>query len=442
MNVALLERIGSIFKVKEPWRASERSLAIVVPIVQEGDVDQRGYVVLDEVKDEVKISDTGRIGEVKIEGDIDRPVFVRGGTLLKGATQERATQFGTVLVPNKAERIKVQERIKVHCVHASKGIVPMASMALAGLAPHKVYSAMAKHRNQSATWSAVSSYNASIAEPYLEESAMAQRLHPVQMGDDLVGTVESVKAFRKELNEALQKIPDYMGQVGVCIIDPDGVVGLELYDHPDSWKAFSESIVRTFSDSITKEDRTGIFKPAIDKVLPVIMDFIKGLEKATEEDVFNGNGARTVVIKVEGYVGEYTELGERQIHLLVTREEKEEPYRPTPVFYPTVQRTAARVSRAEPGWHTSYMATAMPSSWQRRPRKIRNVLDKLDKSPKTWTQLMTSYEGSKATLSSALNELQISGLVSKEDFSNGSKRYSITGLGQEALKEKAKEKRS
>jgi DNA-binding transcriptional ArsR family regulator/predicted ester cyclase len=423
------------FEFKEPWRAG-KALAVIVPIVAKR-AEPRSYIVLEEVKDKVRIVDTGRIGQVKVEGKFDKPTFIRGGTMLKGATQERATEFSIVVTPGKAEAT-----IPVHCVHASKGIRPGAFFTIAtSYTPPTVHSNIMAARNQTVTWNAVARYSSNILALWAP-SASSDWMIPRVRHDDLVGVQESLTEFRKELEEILSKIPDYVNQVGSVVIDPDGVVGLELFDHPESWKAVTDKIKRTFTEALTREDKAGIFKPDMDAALTVINELLEKLEKPIEErEVFSQANARTAIFKVEGYVGEYTTLNNKTIHLTITRREKEEkrvPHFPTiltatPTFHRTEDTTTAAPEQYI--WYST--STSIPEAWsenwKRRMRKGVEVLTSLEE-PKTWTSLTSELKMSKATLSSSLKRFQQMGLVEKYRGSNGVTRYSLTAYGQELKK--------
>jgi DNA-binding HxlR family transcriptional regulator len=423
----LLSKFDSgVFEFKEPWRAG-RSLAVIVPIVAKR-VEPRSYVVLEEVKDKVRMVDTGRIGEVKVEGEFDKPTFIRGGTMLKGATQERATEFSVIVTPEKAEIT-----IPVHCVHASKGIRPGAFFTIAtSYTPPTVHSNMLAARNQGVTWYAVARYSSNILA--------SGWMHPRVRHDDLVGVQESLTQFRKELEETLSKIPDYVNQVGSVVIDPDGVVGLELYDHPESWKAVTEKIKRTFTEALTREDKAGIFKPDMDAALTVINELLEKLEKPIEErEVFSQANAITAIFKVEGYVGEYATLNGRTIHLTVTRRE-EEAEKPQPLSFPQRRWSERPAYESTAGPATVFYTTPTTAvsdvwreNWKRRMRKGVEVLTSLEE-PKTWTSLTSELKMSKATLSSSLKKFQQMGLVEKYRGPNGVTRYSLTAYGQELKK--------
>jgi DNA-binding HxlR family transcriptional regulator/predicted ester cyclase len=421
------------FEFKEPWRAG-KALAVIVPIVAKR-AEPRSYVVLEEVKDKARIVDTGRIGEVKVEGEFDKPTFIRGGTMLKGATQERATEFSVVVTPGKAE-----VTIPVHCVHASKGIRPGAFFTIAmSYTPPTVHSNMLAARNQTVTWNAVARYSSNILERWAP-SVSSDWMIPRVRHDDLVGVQESLTEFRKELEEMLSKIPDYVNQVGSVVIDPDGVVGLELYDHPESWKTVTEKIKRTFTEVLTREDKAGIFKPDMDAALTVINELLEKLEKPEEErTVFSQANARTAIFKVEGYVGEYTTLNNKTIHLTITRRE-EEAEKPQPLSFPQRRWSERSAYESTAGPATVFYTTPTTAvsdvwseNWKRRMRKGVEVLTSLEE-PKTWTSLTSELKMSKATLSSSLKRFQQMGLVEKYRGPNGVTRYSLTAYGQELKK--------
>jgi DNA-binding transcriptional ArsR family regulator len=416
------------FEFKEPWRAG-KALAVIVPIVAKK-AGIRNYVVLEEVQDKVRITDTGSIGEAKVEGEFDKPTFIRGGTMLKGATQERATQFSVIVTPGKAETF-----VPVHCVHASKGIHPGAFFSVAmSYTPPKVQSNMLAARSQNHTWNAVANYSANILARWGPSTASLPVGH-----DDLVGVQESITKFRRDLENLLQQIPDYMDQVGSVVIDPDGIVGLEMYDHPDSWKAVAEKVKRTFTEALTREDKAGIFKPDLDAALTVINTFLERLDKAEEREVFNMNNARTAIFKVEGYVGEYTTLNGRTIHLTVTR--REEAEKPQPLSFPQRRWSERYESTAGPAtvFYTT-PTTAVSDVWrENRKRKMRKGVEVLTslEEPKTWTSLTSELKMSKATLSSSLKKFQEMGLVEKYRDPNGVTRYNLTAYGQELKKKLA-----
>ncbi len=389
------------FQFKEPWRAG-KSLAIIVPIVARK-AEARNYVLLEEVQEKVSITDTGRIGGVEVKGEFDKPIFIRGGTLLKGGTQERATEFSVVIAPG-----TVKLEVPVHCVHASKAIRPGASFTLASsYTPLSVHSSIMAARNQTVTWRCTASYSMSVLPQIPISERLALRQLSLPKHDDLVSVQESLVKFRRDLEEMLKQIPEYINQVGSVVIDPDGVAGLEMFNHPESWKAVSEKVKKTYTEALLSEDKAGIFKPDLDAALALINGFLEKLERVEEREVFNQKNARTAIFQFEGYVGEYTTLNDETIHLTVTRKQRQPE---------SIQRTAEL-------WR---------ENWERRMRRGREVLYCLEQ-PKTWTNLTSELKMSKATLSTNLKKFQDMGLVEKWRGSNGVTRYSLTALGLTAI---------
>ena len=411
------------YDFKKPWKPKNKSLAIVVPVVARCYTD-REYVVLDEVKNDVKITDTGGIDKAKVEGNVDKAVFIRGGTMLKGQTQERATQFGIVIIPQKSEQVPVR------CIHASRGISPGASLIAAGYAPRRVYSTMLSNRSQHATWGAVSCYNAQISTQ--------AGLH-FAGSDDLVSVVETIDKFRTDMIEILKEAPNYQDQVGIVVIDTNGILGLEIYDHPTSWKAFAETIICSFSDTLTKEEQVEIFKPNMKAVIPTIKSFLKQISKFAEEVVFDKDNTKTVIIKSNGYVGEYTTLNNRTLHLLITRKEKSED---RAVGFPRGGNYTIDVGEqttSYPIWHGEQTTSQWKCGARTNLVTQYAILNSLD-TDKTWTSLRTEIPVSKATLSSHLKQLQQIKAVEKSKGTNGVTHYKRTGIGYELVKKKSKEK--
>jgi hypothetical protein len=138
---------------------TEKHVTAVVPIIKVGPAAKREYVLVEEVKDKVRIVDGGSIGSVKIIG-VDGPVLVRSGVVFEGIkTQSRTAEFSTVITPQSMKEIRVR------CVHASHPINAGATMQIAGVyAPAEVHSALLsssmRNGGQHEVWNAVRRYHA------------------------------------------------------------------------------------------------------------------------------------------------------------------------------------------------------------------------------------------------------------------------------------------
>jgi len=187
----------SSYELGDPWRFNDSSLTVVIPILRR-DVPDRRYVLLQEVQDKVELEDTGSIGKTVVKNKTDRYVFIRKGTLLKGATQERGVTVGTVILPNSTREVEVQ------CVHASRGIVPGARFRVANaVAPRPVMQSFMARLSQSATWQAVSR----AAERYY---AMAATPIISYVSDDLVGVLERTQEFKEDVERPSRLLEGFL----------------------------------------------------------------------------------------------------------------------------------------------------------------------------------------------------------------------------------------
>jgi len=429
MNLEIIEKLikGDGYRFGEPWRTSSKALSFVVPIIQEAPSSSRNYYVVEEVKDRVTIEDTGHIGEVRVKGDIDKPVFFRGGGVLEGVgTQSRAVKFDVVVIPQR------EETIKVLCVHASHPISTGRKFRVRGVAPRPVFMALASG-DQYATWSAVSNYSRTL----WQASATSPRTTTAPFySDNLVTVMETVERFREDVKKKLEKIPATLqNQVGVVVIDAKGVVGLELFDHPDSWKAFSDSIIRHYEDVLTEEAEADIFKLDEEKIVPTIKNFLEKAKNCKEEQVWKGEAGTTYALKGDEIVGQYTTIEDKTIHLILAREEKTESLHEVPTY-----RILYTDRYASEGTRTTSATSDLPQvTWEytlQSPQRYferrgaYTFLDEISEKPKTWRELEPKFR-SPVTLSRRMKEAVRLGLAEKTIRpTNGRTVYRITDKGK------------
>jgi hypothetical protein len=118
------------YKFGSPWRYSDKSLGVIVPILKTGDIGAREYITLEEARNRgVEFKDSGSIDKVIIESSWPDPIFIRSGTVLKSqGTQTRAVESSVVIVPkeeknkrsNAPEIIVTTQEIPVRCIYASR----------------------------------------------------------------------------------------------------------------------------------------------------------------------------------------------------------------------------------------------------------------------------------------------------------------------------------
>jgi len=356
---------GASYGFGEPWKLTADSLAAVVPIFRKFE-RKRGCLVVQELsKDSISFTDSGQINKVKVAlKDVKQPVFVRAGTIFKGqGTQSRASGAGVILEPDK------ESLVDVFCVHASYGISFHSGFsAMSDLAPRRVEDAlMSPSKNQARVWeaAAIRGFRANVSHcPKCGSSSLLQSyesevvcvhcgnvLPPVRTShfesqmrrvegrdelrsplalraysplasfrDNLVGNLQEMRDFNKQVEDMLSKIPaELENQVGAVFIDSKGVLGLEMFDHPDSWRAFSRSIVRNYADILAKE-RSGesLFGLRDEMVPQAVKEFLTKARNLSESSIFKNRIGETWMFSGE-LAGEYTMIGSDVIHLILKR---------------------------------------------------------------------------------------------------------------------------
>lgn len=410
-------------KLGKPWKLNKNSVVAVVPILHEEPIPQREYILVQETKD-VEITDTGAIDKAKVRNKTNKHVFLRKGTLLKGATQERGVVIGRIIAPQKTETIKVQ------CVHASKGIHSGAVFfASEHIAPRPVMKSFLSQRSQSVTWSAANKSNKMLMSMADTPHVASHRV------DDLVGTLERTTKFKDEIEEALKQIPaDITNQIGIVIVDIRGVVGIELFNHPDSWRAFSKSITRNYADLITKESEKSLFTINMEKVDSAVTEFLTEISNIPSKLV----AETTYIIENNRVVGEYTTLKNEIIHLVVARKEKEdkfrESYNPRPIpriFSMRERNTGLSTPRTTENISPFVSTVAIQNFLERK--ESHSLLKRLNKEPATWTMLGESVDLSERTLARRLKTGEYLGLLEQQAYGNGRRRYTLTKKGKKLL---------
>lgn len=307
------------FRFGEIWRLSEKALGAIVPILRDKEF-QRAYVMLEELDNKkYKVVDSGNISQIKINGKFDKAIFVRTGNMFEGqGTQSRAAEVSVIILPNKEEII-----IPARCIHASHGIRSGAEFKRYGYAPREVNYSLFAGSGQHAVWASV---NRSSARLFSLAGAEESRISGMQFrsSDSMVDNLKQVEKVKSKITDIIKKIPCLEGQVGIIIFDEKGVSNIEVFDHPDSWKAFHESVIKSYSDILSKEQPETLFELKKAAVPKKISEFIEKLKNTEETQVFEDKYAFTYVIKNNESVGEYSVLNGEIIHFLASRKEATE----------------------------------------------------------------------------------------------------------------------
>jgi len=410
-------------KLGNPWKIP-KPLIVVIPILRHK-YGRRNYRLIQEAEDKIEIKDSGSISKATIRNKTDTPIFIRKGTLLKGQTQERGVAYGIIILP------EIESEIEVRCVHASKPIRIGANLRPSKhLAPRAVMTAFyARSPSQSHTWS-MASYATSAMSRLSSQS--------YQSGiDDLVGALETTK-FKEDIEKILEKIPaDLEDQVGIAIIDLKGVVGVEIFNHPDSWKALSKSVIRHYADILT-EETSDLFDIKIDKAKEVLMKFFEKIRKSEKEKVHEYKNTATYMIKGKNIVGEYTTLNNKTIHLIASRTEHGLQKRQTSYHHPLsvisnqIPTEPPYSYKTPKTWFTELYAKE--TNWFYRKGSY-HLLESISKKPKTWKDLERNLDISTRTLAKRIKEAETLGLINRKPrITNGRTTYILTNKGKETLK--------
>jgi hypothetical protein len=420
---------------------------VVVPLIlKDSAKNERGYYLAEEVKDKLDIKDSGSISKANVTNKSDKPVFMRGGSILKGAgTQSRAVQFGRIVLPEKAP-----VPVAVVCVHASHPISTNAAFEL--IESGKAYALgrsldrtlMLYRGDQHAAWNTVR---------YTASKASSEGV-PLRATDSMVHIAEQVSNFKKDVEDIVRKVPNVELQIGVLIMDEKGVQGMEAFDHPDSWGAFADDVFRKYSDVIQKEDASGILDINMDKVLSLAKGFINELQNVKREEIYSDGDSATFAIDGEKVVGEVTTLNNRIIHIVVaTRKEEEKrrereprterpPRLPRDYYdyrYPFYLRneiypyvTYGEKYLTDPDTRT-YRLKSKPVQYLKSKGAV-ELLSSVEGSPKRWVEIESKLKLSTRTLSYRAKEAKMLGLISSEVRTNGKQAYTLTDEGKKALR--------
>jgi hypothetical protein len=365
------------FRFGKPQRLDEKSLAVVLPIVRASSLG-RSYVTFPECQDQVLVFDTGKIDVMEADNKTDQNVFVRSGTLFKGATQERALQRSAFLFP------KEKAKLSVRCVHATRGINPNSIVTYGGVTPlafdQKVYDEGYTPADQSTYWSSVNettkmfcgltgkapkigkgqsssmpesmravlrsqspgawygvsshhqypmayASNSNSPEETLTGSAgeligakMDMASFPAPGQDDLASHLDD---FATSFDSLLSKLELQENQVGLGLITHTGVQTIEFFDHTYSWQALHESAIKRIGSHVISKADPSVFeyKPEAAKAqIKKILDLDWDTKKIWGHQSSNGDpDVKLTGLSAEGFVGEAMEVNKNLIHLVILK---------------------------------------------------------------------------------------------------------------------------
>ncbi len=406
----------------EPWKLPKAS-GFLIPLIMKSHYSERNYILLQEAENLVEFRDSGGISGVDALNKTGRNVYIRKGTMLKGTgTQSRSPVNSYVLTPDKN-----YVRIPVNCIHQSHGISEGSSFKAQGLAPMEVYSSLGE---QSKTWASISSY-----------ALRTQEEMPVSRGyetraDNLLDVESMIRSEDDTVVDALKNIPgDHVDQVGVIVFDLKGVMAVELFNHPESWRAFSESIIRSYREVLT-EEAGDLIDIRTDKAEEVFERFLERVDDLKRTLVAENSSSKVWVLQGKDIEGEVTEIEGEEVHLILNRLDKRTYSPPYPQELQFIRNEAVTQNRFRQNLRVNLDA----SEEFIQKKGGYNMLSELAQTPQRFNELLDNVDVSRGTLASRIKEAEEIGLIEKGiRKTNGSPAYILTRDG-EKTKEKVDKK--
>ena len=418
----------------EPWRIADNKQGIAVPILQIEKSD-RNYILLSESK-KMFLKDTGEINIAEARNDGDINVFIRKGTMLKGDTQHRAIVYSVVVPPHQVFYPEIR------CIYQSKGIRAGAVYSSSGYTPRNVTSTL--QHDQGTVWKSVSDYSSNHYETLsgnMPNLSSAFLMTSEISSDDLTGYQEKISD--DVIISAMKNVPaDVANQIGIVILDAEGVQGFEMFDHPDSWKALSKTIIRNYADILSKPVPE-YYTFDLEKIKEHVINFLTELISTSANVVFDLGNVQTFSFNTSQHTGEYTLLDAELIHFMALRQSKRSKKPkismplPSPLIWDTPDSTHA------PGYwdHTTY--AAVPQTLDPTDPMMERIMRYLTKkrgnetfrsllgTSRSFTEVERNTKMSPTSVSKGLKEGEELGLLKKVyQKESGRTAYQLTELGK------------
>ncbi|GIX07318.1 MAG: hypothetical protein KatS3mg115_1721 [Candidatus Poribacteria bacterium] len=250
-----------------------REVFSVFPIVAEH-APERDYVTLEEALHQgwVLIPETGTVERLRIHIKGAQTVLIPEGTILVGGWQNRVVNVSLLLAPNKAYEIPVScverrrwsprrdrscpsRRARTHedeerpirtseeqveeREEAADRFEVAEAVAPAQLRAEKLLAAFDGRDVQGEVWQAVS-----------------RRLARAETSSPTEDLTELYRRRRGSVEELVKPIGLVAGQVGALVAVGDRVLGLEVFDHPTTWREVRHRVLSGYAAEAIQDDWT------------------------------------------------------------------------------------------------------------------------------------------------------------------------------------------
>jgi len=232
-------------KVGEP-QTSEQVFTVFPLTVAE--TNGRDYLTLEEAHRQglVSIPESGNVPEIVVVIKGEKPVLVVEGAMIVGGWQNRTVNISLLLEAGKEHRIPVSciERGRWSSRQTRRPFVPEEEPERSDfeVAAYAAHSRLRRVKTATAamhllTFSRATSDQQRVWAEVSEELLAARVASPTEDATDLY------EHHRTSIEDLLKPIVPVENQVGAVISIGQTIVGLEVFDHPETWRILSEKIL-------------------------------------------------------------------------------------------------------------------------------------------------------------------------------------------------------
>jgi len=120
------------------------------------------------------------------------------------------------------------------------------------------------------------------------------------------------------LNEMISHVPIHSKQVGAVFFKGDKLLGLEMFDSPDSWNASYEAAIKKYGYNLTSPVDESVLdvKVRADVVKKKAKEFIRKIIESNIHDKLESDLYESGIMESKDIVGEYVRMNGRVIYLV------------------------------------------------------------------------------------------------------------------------------
>ena len=224
----------------------------------------RDYLTLEEARQRglVSIAETGSVSEIVVTVKGEKPVLVPEGVILVGGWQNRTVNITLLLEPNK------KHHIPVSCVERGRWEPRGSRYGIPHLFPEPVregeFSVAAFHAHSILRQLKVESLTMAMQFRSSPRAVQDAVWGEVRRKLDAMGTESETKdetefyaRHETSIGDLLSPIAPAENQVGALIAIGERVVGLEAFDHPETWRVLYRHILAGYAADALEGLRRG-----------------------------------------------------------------------------------------------------------------------------------------------------------------------------------------